>query len=415
MISSASTLLLATLVFNAASVLGAPIRMVTVEPVARAEITPVQPVARAPIVDVQDNRRRSLFGRVSRRSARLVSERDVPFSEFVEVREPAVEAVAPAVEARERRYPRRVLHDFYKRDPATSVEESLTFNKVTVHDTPADAAAFNFGDVNEHQSDKKPHDQKPPCTTDAGAKVAPTVAVPAPAGLPTNVPNVSTTITVSTIIPNASAPAATAPAVVAPVVNATPAVPVPAAPTADPAANGAIPQASPLPASSSSPAPVAPAVNAPAPPSAGPADGSVPVVAGGNPSATSTIGAAQGNPTDVPATPAGGADPAATSPAAAATTPAAASPATSTGTSSPAPNNTTPAADGTTTPSTNGSPVPGGDANQPTSPATDAADAAINATFDASTPAARRSVGRRTLAVSGPSWASAVRRELSNN
>jgi len=171
MISSASTLLLATLVFNAATVYGAPIRIVdtTSKPVARAE--PVQPVvARAPIVDVQDNRRRSQLGHISRRLARLVSERDEPLPEAVVAREPepAVESrehryprrvyhdfyarepepvvpvVAPVVESRERRYPRQVYHDFYvKREPATSIKETTkVVEKITVLDTPADLAAF---------------------------------------------------------------------------------------------------------------------------------------------------------------------------------------------------------------------------------------------------------------------------------
>jgi len=184
MISSASTLLLATLVFNAATVFGAPIRNVDTssESIARAEMTtPVQPVARAAIIDVQDNRRRSLLGRVTRRSARLVSERDEPLPEAVVLREPepVVDVVAPIVESRERRYPRRALHERHeerkpavtvigttmvpavqprerryprralhdrheKREPATSIKEVTTVvEKITVLDTPEDALAFN--------------------------------------------------------------------------------------------------------------------------------------------------------------------------------------------------------------------------------------------------------------------------------
>ncbi|KIM39397.1 hypothetical protein M413DRAFT_447319 [Hebeloma cylindrosporum] len=151
MISSASTLLLATLVFNAATVFGAPIRIVgTVsEPVARAEMSaPVQPVvARAAIVDVQDdNRRLARLGHITRRKARLVSERDEPLPEAVVAREPepVVPVVAPVVESRERRYPRRVYHDFFvKREPATSIKETTkVVEKVTTLDTPADVAAF---------------------------------------------------------------------------------------------------------------------------------------------------------------------------------------------------------------------------------------------------------------------------------
>ena len=144
------------------------------EHVARAEMsTPVQPVvARAPIVDMPDNRRRSQLGHITRRLARIVSERDEPLPEAVVARElePAVESrerryprrvyhdfyarepepepvvpVAPVVESRERRYPRQVYHDLYvKREPATSIKETTKVTeKITVLDTPADLAAFN--------------------------------------------------------------------------------------------------------------------------------------------------------------------------------------------------------------------------------------------------------------------------------
>jgi len=92
MISSASTLLLATLVFHAASVFGAPIRYPNADITVRAEITePVVP------------------------RARIASSREVP-----EVRD----TVPPPVEKREastedsnlpRRFPRRVYHDFYQK------------------------------------------------------------------------------------------------------------------------------------------------------------------------------------------------------------------------------------------------------------------------------------------------------------
>jgi neural Wiskott-Aldrich syndrome protein len=98
MISSASTLLLATLIFNAASVFGAPVRYPDADMVVRAEITePVVP------------------------RARFASSREVP-----EVRD----TVPPPVEKREastedsnlpRRFPRRVYHDFYQKR-ADSVE-----------------------------------------------------------------------------------------------------------------------------------------------------------------------------------------------------------------------------------------------------------------------------------------------------
>lgn len=92
MISSASTLLLATLVFNAASVFGAPVRYPNADMAVRAEITePVVP------------------------RVRFASSREVP-----EVRD----TVPPPVQKREastedanlpRRFPRRVYHDFYQK------------------------------------------------------------------------------------------------------------------------------------------------------------------------------------------------------------------------------------------------------------------------------------------------------------
>jgi len=181
MISSASTLLLATLVFNAASVFGAPLRYPDVrsETVARAEISaPVQPVARAAIVDVQPVRQRSNLGSINRRSARLVSERETSseypeardtldnlepvekreteqpqrryprrvYHEFYEKRSPEPVTTREA-EQPQRRYPRRVYHDLYEKrspEPATTIKETtLVITKTTVHDTPADAAALN--------------------------------------------------------------------------------------------------------------------------------------------------------------------------------------------------------------------------------------------------------------------------------
>jgi len=124
--------------------------MDTASVVARAEIsTPVQPVARAAIVDVQDHRRRSSLGHISRRNARFVSERDVVVPDILEVREPVPDVAAPVeqkreIQPRQRRYPRRILHDHYeKREPATSVKETTVITtKNTVFDTPADASAL---------------------------------------------------------------------------------------------------------------------------------------------------------------------------------------------------------------------------------------------------------------------------------
>ncbi|KAJ3501602.1 hypothetical protein NLJ89_g9263 [Agrocybe chaxingu] len=112
MISSASTLFIASLVFNAASVLGAPIRI----PDAGSQVTartdiPVQP-ARPAIVDLQSgHRKRSRVVAIPR--ARFVAERDVtPVTEAIETRQP-LDIAVPAVEKRDeeptiqRRYPRR--------------------------------------------------------------------------------------------------------------------------------------------------------------------------------------------------------------------------------------------------------------------------------------------------------------------
>jgi len=147
MIAQTSTLFLATLVFGAVSVVGAPIRVSDTPSdfVARSEISAVQPVPRA-IVDVQDNRRRSNLGSMTRRSARLVYERDEPFAEHV-AREPFDIAVEDSSGGIQRRYPRRYIRDFYeKREPATSIKETtMVVTKTTVHDTPGDAAAFGVG------------------------------------------------------------------------------------------------------------------------------------------------------------------------------------------------------------------------------------------------------------------------------
>jgi len=153
MISSASTLLLATLVFNAASVFGAPIRIAdTSSVIARAEIdTPAQPIARAVVVDVEDNRRRSRLGHISRRLARMTTDEvDTSSDQSEQTTPPEPVNPAPVVEHKhkhkghQRRYPRRVLHDFYeKREPATSIKETtIVVTKNTAFDTPADAAAF---------------------------------------------------------------------------------------------------------------------------------------------------------------------------------------------------------------------------------------------------------------------------------
>jgi len=126
MISSASTLLLATLVFNAASVFGAPIRYPNVDMAVRAEIT-------EPLVP----------------RVRIASSREVP-----EVRD----TVPPPVERREastegsnlpRRFPRRVYHDFYEKraDPveppvarAPKPDSERRFPRRVYHDRHAESA-----------------------------------------------------------------------------------------------------------------------------------------------------------------------------------------------------------------------------------------------------------------------------------
>lgn len=200
MISSASTLLLATLVFNAATVLSAPIRMDISEPIARSSMsTPVQPVARAVTVDAREP---AVVPAVEKRERRYP--RRVHY-DFYEKREPAaasapaIQLREPVVEERERRYPRRVHYDFYKRDPATSVKENLTWNKVTVFDTPADAAAFkgtgDAGAAPPAASDVPvaPVAQVAPAGTDApAAPAAVNPAAPSADGSPTPSPDAGT-------------------------------------------------------------------------------------------------------------------------------------------------------------------------------------------------------------------------------
>jgi len=158
MIAQTSTLFLATLVFGAASVAGAPIRVSDTlsESVARSEIPAAQPVSRA-IVDVPDHRRRSNPDGMTRRSARLIYERDEPFATPV-AREPFDIAVEPTTEEIQRRYPRRYIRDFYeKREPATSIKETtMVVTKTTVHDTAADAAAFGIGQAASAAGAAKP-------------------------------------------------------------------------------------------------------------------------------------------------------------------------------------------------------------------------------------------------------------------
>jgi len=300
---SASTLLLATLVFSSASsVLGAPIRIVDTVPRAVTNTPSVEPVARADVVDVEGLSGR---GEMSRRTARLVTERDEPFSEFIEVREPAdvaapveqkrevrarryarriihdfLEArepspapvpVEPKLEERQRAYPRRILHEFYeKREPATSIKETtLVFSKTTVHDTPADAAAAHAAKGDASPSPNVvtipiPSAPAIPCTDSTVSVTQSTVIIPGPAATPVAVPVVAPgSVTPSPAVAASSSPAAGG--VVAPVVAPAVAPPtVVAAPVTGPAVAGAVPVTTPA-SASELPSTGAPTVASPAP------------------------------------------------------------------------------------------------------------------------------------------------------
>lgn len=118
---SSTTLILATLVFNAASILGAPIRIPDAAPdvVKRAPAGHAQPtlptIPKVPVVDVQPVHKRSVNGMANRpRLAReVVPEHDIrdTASESVEIRDSPI----PEVERIVRRFPRRHLAEFYER------------------------------------------------------------------------------------------------------------------------------------------------------------------------------------------------------------------------------------------------------------------------------------------------------------
>lgn len=141
MISSASTLLLATLVFNAASVFGAPIRYPNADIVVRADITkPVVP------------------------KVRIASSREVP-----EVRD----TVPPPVEKREastedsnlpRRFPRQVYHDFYQKradlvEPpvarAPKPDSERRFPRRVYHDLHAERADTPVARAEKPESERR--------------------------------------------------------------------------------------------------------------------------------------------------------------------------------------------------------------------------------------------------------------------
>ncbi|KAJ2926054.1 hypothetical protein H1R20_g11030, partial [Candolleomyces eurysporus] len=136
---SSTTLILATLVFNAASVLGAPIRIPTAPEVAvRAAVDePILP--RVEIVDVQPEHKRSVDGTSSRpRLAREIAPehttREPASPESVEMRDSL-----PEVEKIVRRYPRRSLFEFYqKRSPEPSPAPSDPAAQLETRSAPAE-------------------------------------------------------------------------------------------------------------------------------------------------------------------------------------------------------------------------------------------------------------------------------------
>lgn len=119
MIYPASTLLLATLVFNAASVLGAPVRIRPAsQPVARAVVDdPVLPRGGVQVTEIKSHQRSLDDGPLDSRSIRTreispeIGTRDTaPSDSSLEARDSL-----PEVEKIVRRFPRRGLEDFYRR------------------------------------------------------------------------------------------------------------------------------------------------------------------------------------------------------------------------------------------------------------------------------------------------------------
>ncbi|PPR03544.1 hypothetical protein CVT24_007031 [Panaeolus cyanescens] len=159
-----STLFLATLVFNAATVLGAPVRITPASALESRSVPVVNavPVPRANIVEVPVQRR-SNMGRLTRRSARLNTrqeEEDINLPRgFVDVTpEPQPEKRHHPAGKTEgeivRRFPRRVYAEYYgKREPATKIKETtIVVEKTTIHDTPYDAMAANMHKAVTHVS-----------------------------------------------------------------------------------------------------------------------------------------------------------------------------------------------------------------------------------------------------------------------
>lgn len=136
---SSTTLMLATLVFNAALVFGAPVRIPTVPEVAVRAVVDEPILPRVAIVDVQPEHKRSVDGtngrpRLAREIAPELDTREPASPESVEIRDslPEVEKIA-------RRYPRRSLFEFYeKRSPEPSPAPSDPAAQPEIRSAPAE-------------------------------------------------------------------------------------------------------------------------------------------------------------------------------------------------------------------------------------------------------------------------------------
>jgi len=225
---SISTLFLASLVFNAATVFGAPVRVTpgnaASEAVPRAITVIDTPVARANIVEVPVQRRSNL-GRITRRSARLNTrqeEEDINLPRgFVDVTpEPQQQKRHHSNEQPEvvRRFPRRVYAEYYgKREPATKIKETtIVIEKTTVHDTPYDAMASNMHkavthvsnvhNVNNLHTTNNHQIVQPPSSHQAGGQLPPDMLAMVLSGQMGTVMSMSQTTTIQNYQPGATPP-----------------------------------------------------------------------------------------------------------------------------------------------------------------------------------------------------------------
>jgi len=346
MISSA-TLFLATLVFHAVAVLGAPISV-------SAEIVP--------------------------RSDNLAS--SVRFA-----REDSFPDVAPAIVARAivdalpiakretddivRRFPRRFIYEHLQKR-GTVIEEKVTvFEKTTKHDSPADTVAYNNGQPQNNNNGNV-----------------------GPGGF-TTIIGFSTTITV----PGVPTPTATA-------TDSAPPAPTPTAPPADPNAGATTPGGA-NPGDANPGAPATPDPNAPAPP-AGPAtpDPNAPATPTGPATPDPNASATPASPaTPDPNAPAGPATPDPNAPApAGGATPDPNAPAGG----AAKPNGTTPTTPAGPTPDAPaGSSDPNNTANGGAAPPATAEGESRRALDDG---ASSQPIAKRQLAMSGAVYASSLRR-----